>query len=362
MPNANAVHDFIWASNSNLIYGLEERAGNTCNYWKLQVNSHTGQPEGQPHRITNLAGFCLDATSATADVKRLAFTEVAQRGSIYVSEMRNAPAKIASPSRLSLTEAANRLAGWTADSKYVVFSSARGNTWGVYKQALGSDAADTIFSSDASIYEASVSADGRWVLYIAGYNQPEQAGRQQLLRVPIEGGSPQPVLSGRLWGIHCSLSPSDGCVVKEWSDNGKQLIFSTVDLMKGKGPELFRVNSEDGANWALSPDGAKIALFGVEHKPLRIKLLRDLNEREISPKGWKAIDYVTWAKDSNGLYGSSPTQRGDVLLHVDLQGNVRNLWQLRGSFQTSAIPSPDGRHLAIQTWHLSSNVWMMEDF
>ena len=132
--------------------------------------------------------------------------------------------------------------------------------------------------------------------------------------------------------------------------------------MKGKGPELFRVNSEDGANWALSPDGAKIALFGVEHKPLRIKLLRDLNEREISPKGWKAIDYVTWAKDSNGLYGSSPTQRGDVLLHVDLQGNVRNLWQLRGSFQTSAIPSPDGRHLAIQTWHLSSNVWMMEDF
>jgi hypothetical protein len=27
-----------------------------------------------------------------------------------------------------------------------------------------------------------------------------------------------------------------------------------------------------------------------------------------------------------------------------------------------AVPSPDGRHLAIYTWTVSSNMWMMENF
>ena len=363
IPNANAVHDFIWASDGSIIYGLEERAGNACNYWKLKVNSETGQPEGQPHRITNWAGFCLDATSATADGKRLAFTEVANRGSIYVAEMQNGAAGITSPVRLSLMDAPNRLFGWTKDSKCVLFSSARGHTFGLYKQALGSDVADAILSSGGSpSSEASISPDGKWLLYVGGYNKPEPLGVQQLMRVSMEGGSPRSVLSGRLWGVRCPVSPSSACVLKEWNDDGKQLIFSTVDPEKGRGPQIFRMSSDDDTNWAISPDGTKIALFGAEGKPLRIKSLRELTELQVSPKGWKGLDFITWANDSKGLYGSSPTQRGDVLLHLDLRGNVHNVWQLRGSFQTSAIPSPDGRHLAIQTWHLSGNVWMMEDF
>jgi len=28
----------------------------------------------------------------------------------------------------------------------------------------------------------------------------------------------------------------------------------------------------------------------------------------------------------------------------------------------SALPSPDGRHLAIYDWKLSANMWMMESF
>jgi hypothetical protein len=50
-------------------------------------------------------------------------------------------------------------------------------------------------------------------------------------------------------------------------------------------------------------------------------------------------------------------------LHVDLQGNAHALWEnTGGSAETLAHPSPDGRHLALDGWTTSGNVWMMEDF
>jgi hypothetical protein len=55
-------------------------------------------------------------------------------------------------------------------------------------------------------------------------------------------------------------------------------------------------------------------------------------------------------------------QQGDVLLHIDLNGYVEKVWENRGSFDTSAMPSPDGKFLAIQSWSVRSNVWMLENF
>jgi hypothetical protein len=46
-----------------------------------------------------------------------------------------------------------------------------------------------------------------------------------------------------------------------------------------------------------------------------------------------------------------------------LQGNVHVLWKNTGAEgETLALPSPDGRHLAIQSRTMSGNMWMMENF
>ena len=68
------------------------------------------------------------------------------------------------------------------------------------------------------------------------------------------------------------------------------------------------------------------------------------------------------------VFGVTP--EGSALLRVDMQGNARVLWQRKGSmgmepwFALSpwAVPSPDGRHLAIYDSKLSANMWMMENF
>ncbi len=71
---------------------------------------------------------------------------------------------------------------------------------------------------------------------------------------------------------------------------------------------------------------------------------------------------LNWAADGKGLFVSSPRGDSSVLLHVDLQGNPKIIWEQKGWIGTRGVPSPDGRHLAILAFKLNSNVWMMENF
>jgi Tol biopolymer transport system component len=71
---------------------------------------------------------------------------------------------------------------------------------------------------------------------------------------------------------------------------------------------------------------------------------------------------VCWAADGKGFFTSSANPQGSALLYVDLKGDARVLWEQEGAMQTSAVPSPDGRHLAVLDWTQDSNIWMVEDF
>jgi hypothetical protein len=87
----------------------------------------------------------------------------------------------------------------------------------------------------------------------------------------------------------------------------------------------------------------------------------------IAVKGWDlglGSNGFNWAPDQNGLFITSRTQQGgEVLLHVDIQGNTHKLWEEpRASGFLWGIPSPDGRHLAFPNNILNSNIWMVENF
>jgi len=38
------------------------------------------------------------------------------------------------------------------------------------------------------------------------------------------------------------------------------------------------------------------------------------------------------------------------------------LWEDKGGLGTYAVPSPDGRHVAMQGFTEDANIWMMENF
>jgi Tol biopolymer transport system component len=154
------------------------------------------------------------------------------------------------------------------------------------------------------------------------------------------------------------------CAIAERTADRKQLVFTAFDPVKGRGSELAKSDTDATTDyhWALSPDGARIAL--LKHREARVQIL-SLNGRvpyEITAKGWNTLSSVNWAADGKGLLVSSYTQRGADVLHIDLQGNARLLWEHPGGIESYGLPSPDGRHLAMRGWNVESNLWMMENF
>jgi Tol biopolymer transport system component len=366
LPEAGFGLNFTWLPDGNIVYVSGHPNHTGCGYWKVPVDSVTGRPTAQQKKITNWAGFCLDWPTKTADGKKLVFLEKANRGAIHVSKTKNNSSEITAPKLLSLTDASNQLEGWTVDSHSIIFASDRDRVSAIYRQAIDSDNSERIATGVHDLRSSdAISPDGKWILFTTPSETNDPKLPTQLARVPVDGGQVQFVVSGALSGISCARAPSDLCVLKEWSSDRNHLVFSSLDPVKGRIRELFRTPADDDTNWQLSPDGAKIILFGVQflgvQHPMRIRSLRDQSLHELTGRPWAGINYVTWTSDSKGIYGSTPTQQGDVLLRLDLNGHVQKVWENRGSFQTSALPSPDTEFLAIQSWSLRSNVWMLEN-
>jgi Tol biopolymer transport system component len=165
-------------------------------------------------------------------------------------------------------------------------------------------------------------------------------------------------------GPRCAKSPATLCAIAERSPDRKQLVFEAFDPVNGRGRELAELKTDETSNyqWDLSPDGARLAILKDREGQIQILSLNGRTAQEITVKEWNSLTSVVWATDGRGLFVSSRKKQGPVLLSVDLQGNARVLWEHAGSVGTYGVPSPDGRHLAMQRWIVDGNMWMMENF
>jgi len=117
-------------------------------------------------------------------------------------------------------------------------------------------------------------------------------------------------------------------------------------------------------NWwlDLSPDGSRFAATPSSAGPIYIHSLGGQPTQRIEIKNWSNLLNFSWAADGKGLFVVVGIEGGRVVLHVDLQGNAQPIWEdTGGSGETQAFPSPDGRHVALQGWTTSGNLWMLEN-
>jgi hypothetical protein len=186
-----------------------------------------------------------------------------------------------------------------------------------------------------------------------------------VMGIPIAGGTPQLVLRSNTYGRpRCAILPATLCAIAESSDDGKFLIFTAFDALKGRGQELTRFETEPAASygWGLSLDGSSIAVLKAGDRRIHTLSLTGQPLREIEVKGWDHLVGVYWASDGKGWFTCALQPTGSVLLHVDLQGKANPLWEQEGNSVSYGLPSPDGRHLAIVGTTKSNNVWMLENF
>ena len=357
------LQDFYWLPNGRMIYikGEPDVNGFSCNYWEAQ----TGEVGGEPRRLTNWAGFCMANMSGTADGKRVAFLRWSVREIVYVADYDGGRTRITPPQQLSLAEAQEIPTGWTADGKAVLFISNRNGRWKLFKQLLGAETAEKLATGVWEDEEYTpLTPDGRWFLYLDSPRNRGTSVPAKLMRIPANGGPPQLILTARMEGVRCAKTL---CAILETGNDPKEIVFTALDPVKGRGRELSRFEDREYEvwyDWAISPDGTRIAFVAVGGKAIHVLSLSGQPEQLINPKGWESLEGLSWDVDGKGLISSSSTQRSKVLLYIDLQGNARVLWEQGGRVgaRLRGLPSPDGRHLAITAIALNSNAWMMENF
>jgi Tol biopolymer transport system component len=315
----------------------------------------------------------------------LSFVRQRFRRTVYIGELDGKSGRLSTPARLTLDEWFNWPTGWTRNSQSVLFYSDRSGDLDIFQHRVGARDAQAIVMGRDEKRDPQVSADGRWILYLAWPRDGERirAGEASLMRVPAEGGQPEVVLRAAGYPgpvrvgpdgtapvmtaaghprFRCPSVPESTCVLSE--QIGNEAVFTAFDPIEGRKGELARLNAEPrrAAFWDLSPDGRWIA-FGARHTTNgRIMLLPLAGQmpREISAGDWKRLESVAWAADGQALFVTSYSSNGFPLLRVSLAGTAELLYT--GSYYIeSPVPSPDGRYLAFGEITPEGNVWVIDD-
>jgi len=357
-----------WMPNNELIYAMREPRPNQqdTNLWRQALDPETAQPRGQPERLTTGRNIAVQL-SISQDGKRMALRRHAPQPDIYIADLKNHGKALGPLRRLTLDERLDYAMAWTPDNQSVVFYSNRDGPFRVFKQNIDATQAELLVGGQDDLYAPRMSPDGANVLYIIRAKAGGASDDSKVMRVPLAGGPPQLMFpEPGLWDIQCSRLPSTLCLAST-IQSGHQSFFS-FDPVKGKQLQL-QITEADGDNfdWSLAPNGKYIAWaknrssqkdFGI-----RIFSLVDSSKRDIPVPGWVEIYGLDWAADSKGFWATAYNTKGvRALLYVGIEGKVTTMLANQATDLDWAIPSPNGRRLAIVKDSNSSNVWLLEAF
>ena len=291
---------------------------------------------------------------------------------VFIAELRNNGTQLGKVSQLTSSDSgATARAGGLNDGKSLLFDSDRtGGRNQIYRQTLLAKVTQSHFSRvlTISILQKSV-PDGASILYWTSPHSPGKpvASTLTLMRAPVGGGTSERILDGpydSATGSHCATQPNGACVL---SLMGKgQLVFYSLDPLKGQGKELARTQVGDAGlwlSWALSPDAKLIAVGGFrpDEKIVRIIDLQTGRQRAIAIPA-PILAGLSWSSDGRAVY-SSAQESQHYLLRTDLSGKSQILqaspsWQ----FFSSPLASPDGRFLAYTHQAAQQNAFLFENF
>jgi Tol biopolymer transport system component/DNA-binding winged helix-turn-helix (wHTH) protein len=359
-----------WTPDGRLIYSLSELppgSQNDTNLWAVRVDPRGVKTWGPATRLTNGSDAKVRASIST-DGKRLIFLRGAETPGVYVSEVEGGGNRLSPLQRLSLDERRNYPYTWTPDGKSVIFTSDRDGVFHLFKQAVDQPAPDLLVGGEQSVILARLNAESTAILYALNPEPSDVERRIRMMRLSLAGGTPQFVLQDAgINNFQCARAPATVCVLSEFT--GNSLEFFTFNAVTGEKKSLTRIEGPEWylQNWTLSPDGSTLAMAKKHRVPgpaaIRLYSLADGRERTLMLKTWSGIACLDWAANGRSMWVSASSPTGmQTLLNVDLHGQAKAVLQEPEKQLGWAIPSADGRHLAIWEASGSSNAWLLEGF
>jgi Tol biopolymer transport system component/DNA-binding winged helix-turn-helix (wHTH) protein len=361
---AGLAAPLAWAPDGRLLYTLEEprpRQHDT-NLWAVRLDRQA-RPAGPSQRLTNDQGSVISANTS-GDANRIIYVKGVPQPDVYVARLERSGG-LETPQRLTLDDHQDMPYDWTTDNKQVIFMSDRAGTFDIYKQAIDETVPELLVSGGEQSESPRLSPDGSQIIYAVYPTWGDPKGEVPLMRVPLAGGAPQEILKATWISNHqCARAPANVCIYSVVHD--QDLTFFTFQPFRGQGAQMFQIKDElpQLYNWSLSPDGSTLAIakgkWGNEEPRIRLVSLTGGPERWIAVHGWPGIAGLDWAADSKGFWAATTGDNENALLHLDLEGNIRIVWHPKDVRVGWAIPSRDGKYLALHVRSSSANVWMLD--
>lgn len=364
-----------WLPDWRLVYSKFEAPPNQqdSNLWSLRIDPRTGRASGSAERLTSETGR-VGALSAARNGIRLAVVRESIQPDVFVSDLEPGGAKLTTPQRLTLDDRQDFPYAWMPDNKSVLFASDRDGTLHIFKQALDQPEPDLLVGGDEPSSGARLSPDSGYILYLMSPKLGHVPWHARLMRMPVAGGPAQVVLEGDgIMNQECARAPETLCLFSVVDEHSER--FFSFDPLKGKGSEIPELKIDGGEysyNWGLSPDGRTLVTSTRERAPtssdsdvltVQFISLNDFTRKTFPVPNWAGITGLDWAADSKSVWASAYTTNDTWgLLNVDAQGQVRPVLQENKMIVGWAIPSADGRHLALWEASGNANVWILEKF
>jgi dipeptidyl aminopeptidase/acylaminoacyl peptidase len=190
----------------------------------------------------------------------------------------------------------------------------------------------------------------------------------RMMRIPVDGGAPQNVLSAPEISNHqCAVAPATLCLYSTIDQH--EIRFYRFDPFTGSTEPLPQLTRKDedfySFNWSLSPDGRTLAMAKKlsmdQAAVIRLISIGDNTETVLPVPGWAFLSSLDWSTDGKSLWVSaSTTQESSALLNIKMNGQVRTALEDKKMKIGWAIQSPDGNRVALWEASGASNVWMLE--
>jgi Tol biopolymer transport system component len=350
-----------WLPDDRLIYALgSAQQQQDSSLWSvlLQQSRKIASPA---KRMTAGHGWISQITGS-ADGKVVIFLSGNWLPSVYIGTLSADDTHLLAHRRLTLEENENIPSAWTRDSKAVLFTSDRNGTREIFKQDIDQPVAESLVNSADQLSQPTMTPDGSEILYIS---TPKSRGPETLssiFAIPIGGGTPRLILKDvRIWNVQCARLPSTICLYS--ITNGSIAETFRFDVRSGKSTEPPQIDPD--CNWGLSPDGSEraIILYSANDGKIHLRSTSTGKTREIVVRGWNGLMGVGWSADGKSLLVSWHNfERESALLHVTLDGKASVLFNSSNPEAWAAIPSPNGRLVAIAEAGGPKNVWQIENF
>jgi serine/threonine protein kinase len=357
-----------WLPDGRLIFPASQKSPqqNGKGLWQIPVDAASGQSSPQPTLFAQLDDFIPSSMTTTTDGRFLVLDKLRVNADVYIGELDRSGA-IKSPRRLTLDTHNSIPEQFTPDSQSVLFVSNRNDKHELFRQGISSTIPERIASSSTGnlAFGNGFSPDGKWLLY---WEFPPQSGAApptgHLMRQPVGGGPPDKVLdTSSDADFFCPTTPGRPCVLGV--SEGSELVFSSLDPMRGKGDQLGKIpiDSKWFYGWAVSPDGSQLAVVDHGHvNQIAVLNLSNKTWRNVSvEKGWGLYQSVAWAADGKSFFVTNLLPDSFNMIRVSLSGKVQPLLgNPQKQWMTRPRSSPDGKYLAYQAQTSDSNVWLIE--